>query len=344
MKKYFLLLLIASQSAFVFAQKNNSDEQPYMTKSLSSADIKKIDAETAGGNISVTGGNSSDARIEVYIRNNNGRAATKDEITERLNNYDLTVDASGGKLTAIAKNKDRNMNWKKALSISFVIYAPRNVSGDLTTSGGNIALQHLEGDQKFRTSGGNLQVDEVSGNIDGATSGGNIVINHSHDNINLSTSGGNIEAGDCNGKVSLSTSGGNVQLNNIKGNVKASTSGGNINVDAVEGAIAAHTSGGNVDMNAISGSLETSTSGGSMNVQVTKLGDYVRVSNSGGNINLQLPKDKGMDLHVEGDKIKVGTLNNFSGNTEDNKIDGKLNGGGVSVVVKTSGRVNLSMQ
>lgn len=343
MKTYLFLLLIAS-STFVFAQKNGGDEQPYLTKSLSSANIKQIEAQTAGGNISVTGGNSSDARIEVYIRNNNGRMASKDEIAERLSNYDLTVDVSGGKLTAIAKNKDRNMNWKKALSISFVIYAPQTVSSDLTTSGGNISLQHLEGDQKFRTSGGNLNIDEVSGDVNGATSGGNIVVNHSHDNINLSTSGGNIEADDCNGKISLTTSGGNVQLNNIKGNVKTSTSGGNISANAVEGAIAAHTSGGNVDMNSVSGSLETATSGGSMNVQVAKLGDYVRVSNSGGNINLQLPKDKGMDLHVEGDKIKVGTLNNFSGNTEDNKIDGKLNGGGVSVVVKTSGRVNLSMQ
>ncbi len=344
MKKYLFLLLIAIQSTFVFAQKNNGDEQPYLTKSLSSANIKQVEAQTSGGNIAVTGGNSSDARIEVYIRNNNGKIASKDEIAERLNNYDLSVDASGGKLTAIAKNKDRNMNWKKALSISFVIYAPQNVSGNLTTSGGNIALQHLDGDQKFKTSGGNLKIDNVSGNIDGVTSGGNIVVNHSHDNINLTTSGGNIEAADCNGKISLSTSGGNVQLSNIKGNVKAATSGGNISADAVEGAIVAHTSGGNVDMNAISGSLETATSGGSMNVQVTKLGDYVRVSNSGGNINLQLPKNKGMDLHVEGDKIKVGTLNNFSGNTDDNKIDGKLNGGGVSVVVKTSGRVNLSMQ
>ncbi|MDQ2751403.1 MAG: hypothetical protein M3R72_00085 [Bacteroidota bacterium] len=247
MKKYFLLLLVALQTTFVFAQKNNSDEQPYLTKSLSSADIKKIEAQTAGGNISVTGGNSSDARIEVYIRNNNGKVASKDEIAERLNNYDLTVEASGGKLTAIAKNKDRNMNWKKSLSISFVIYAPQNVSGNLTTSGGNISLQHLEGDQKFKTSGGNLSIDDISGDIDGATSGGNIVVNHSHDNINLTTSGGNIEAGDCSGKISLSTSGGNVQVSNLKGNIKTNTSGGNISADAIEGAMAAHTSGGNVD-------------------------------------------------------------------------------------------------
>ncbi len=341
MKTYLLLILIAAQSIHAIAQKN--DEQPYMTKSLSDAAIKKIDAQTSGGNISVAGV-GSDARIEVYIRTNNGNIASKEEIAERLKNYELTIDAAGNKLTAIARNKERKWDWKKALSISFKIYVPKNVSTDLHTSGGNIKLTDLEGDQKFRTSGGNLVMDNLGGDIDGKTSGGNIVLSHSHDNINLETSGGNIEASDCNGTISISTSGGNVRLANLKGNIKTGTSGGNIKGDTVEGALSAHTSGGNVNLDALSCTLDASTSGGSMNVEIVKLGDYVRVSNSGGSIDLQLPKDKGMDLHVEGDKIKTGTLYNFSGNTEDDRIDGKLNGGGTSVIVKTSGRVNLSMQ
>lgn len=342
MKKYLFLLFIAVQSLTLFAQKNG--EQPYLTKTLSDASIKKIEAQTSGGNISVAGVNNGEARIEVYIRTNNGNTASKEDLDERMKNYDLTIEANNNKLTAIARSKDRNMNWKKSLSISFKIYAPKPVSSDLETSGGNITLNELDGDQKFRTSGGNLTLDNISGDIDGRTSGGNIVMSHSHENIKLETSGGNIEASDCNGKISMTTSGGNVRLNNLKGNIRTSTSGGNINGDAIEGALSAHTSGGNVNLDAVSGSLEASTSGGGMNVEIVKLGDYVRLSNSGGSIDLQLPKDKGMDLHVEGDKIKVGKLYNFSGNTEDDKIDGKLNGGGTEVIVKTSGRVNLTIQ
>lgn len=342
MKKYLFLLFIALQSVYAIGQKNG--EQPYMTKTLSDASIKQIEAQTSGGNISVAGVENGEARIEVYIHNNNGNTASKDEIAERMKNYELTIEAGNNKLTAIARSKDRNMNWKKSLSISFKIYTPKMVSANLETSGGNITLSDLEGDQKFRTSGGNLMLNNISGDIDGRTSGGNIVMSHSHENINLETSGGNIEASDCNGKISMTTSGGNVRLNNLTGNIKTSTSGGNISGDNIEGTLSAHTSGGNVNLNAISGSLEASTSGGSMNVEIIKLGDYVRLNNSGGSIDLGLPKDKGIDLHVEGDKIKVGKLYNFSGNTEDNKIDGKLNGGGAEVVVKTSGRVNLTMQ
>ena len=341
MKKYLILLLLVAQSTFVFAQKN--DEQPYMTKALSDAAITKIEAQTSGGNISVAGGDNSNARIEVYVRDNQGKDLSKDNITERLKNYTLTVETSGNKLTAIAESKERNMNWKKGLSISFKIYSPKTVSTDLTTSGGNIKLNDLDGDQKFRTSGGNLSLDDLSGNVDGATSGGNISVTNSHDEISLSTSGGNMDASDCNGKISLSTSGGNIHLNNLKGNVKSNTSGGNINGSGIEGTLSAHTSGGNVNLDKLSCTLETATSGGSMNVEVVKLGDYVRVSNSGGSIDLQLPKDKGLDLHLKGDKVKTTSLSNFSGSVEDDKIDGKMNGGGVSVVVKTSGRVNFSL-
>ena len=341
MKKYLFLLLAAAQSTVLIAQKNG--EQPYMTKSLSGASITKIESETSGGNISVEGG-SSNPHIEVYVRDNQGKELSKDELTERLKNYNLTVEAGNGKLTAKAESRERNMNWKKGLSISFKIYSPKAVSTNLETSGGNIVLSDLDGTQRFVTSGGNLNLDDLGGDIDGTTSGGNIQVSHSHDNIKLVTSGGNVEASDCSGKLNMSTSGGNFRLDNLKGNIKASTSGGNIHGDNIEGTLSAYTSGGNINLDGISATLETSTSGGSINVAIVKLGDYVRVSNSGGSIDLQLPKGQGLDLHLEGDKVKTSSLTNFSGSVEDDKVDGKMNGGGTSVVVKTSGRINVSLQ
>ena len=343
MKKYLFFLLMASQSLYCLAQKNGS-QSPYLTKSLTGANINKIEVATSGGNIVVAGANDADARVEVYIKDNQGKILSADQIAGRLSQYDFSVDVSNNKVTAIAKNKDKKWDWKKSLTISFAIYAPKNVSGNLATSGGNINLNDLIGDQQFRTSGGNLTIDNVNGDINGATSGGNIAISNSHDNISVTTSGGNIQASDCSGKISMKTSGGNVHINHVTGNITTVTSGGNIKGDGIEGTLLAKTSGGNVDLNNLSCSLETATSGGSMDLQIVKLGDYVRANNSGGSIDLVLPKDKGIDLHVAGDKIKTGTLYNFSGNTESNRVDGKLNGGGTPVVVRTSGRVNLSLQ
>ncbi len=343
MKKYLFLLLAFTPAMVCLSQKPADNQSPYLTKSLTGS-ISSAEVRTTGGNITVSSTNSADARVEVYIKDNQGRNLEKAELAERLAKYELTIDVSNNKLTAIAKSKDHRMDWKKSLSISFAIYAPSHFSTNLSTSGGNIKLNDLDGSQSFRTSGGNLFLDNISGDIDGATSGGNIIVNHSHDNISLTTSGGNIEAADCNGKLSLSTSGGNVRLSNLKGNVKASTSGGNIKGGNIEGALSAHTSGGNINFDALACSVETSTSGGSITVQVVKTGDYVRLSNSGGSITVQLPKAQGLDLHLTGNKISTGSLSNFSGSVEDDKIDGKMNGGGTPVIVKTSGKVNFSLQ
>ena len=61
------------------------------------------------------------------------------------------------------------------------------------------------------------------------------------------------------------------------------------------------------------------------------------------NIGLQMPGNKGVDLRHEANTIKTGALNNFSGKSDDDEINGTLNGGGIQVTVNAgSGRINLS--
>jgi hypothetical protein len=134
-------------------------------KILSNESIKDVDARTQGGSIFFFFLSTTDARIEVYITSNNGRenSLSKEEIQKRLSeDYEFSITASGGKLTAISKVKHNDMNWKRALSISYKIFVPQNVSTDLSTSGGSISLLNLSGTQDFRTSGGSLTVDKVS--------------------------------------------------------------------------------------------------------------------------------------------------------------------------------------
>jgi hypothetical protein len=80
-----------------------------------------------------------------------------------------------------------------------------------------------------------------------------------------------------------------------------------------------------------------------MDIQINKLEEYVTVHNSGGNINLSLPANKGLDLRLRGNRIHFENMQNFSGNKEDDKVDGKINGGGVPVNVQTSGRVSIAL-
>lgn len=345
--KTLLSLLLLTFSVASHAQ-NKPDQEPYLTKTFNEA-VKSVEAETSGGNIAVSGA-ASEARVEVYVRSNNNRGGderlSKEEIKSRLDaDYDLDVSVHNGTITAKARPKRRNMDWKKSLSISFRIFVPQTVATDLTTSGGNIDLTNLSGNQKFTTSGGNLRLNGISGKTRGMTSGGNVYVKNSKDDINLTTSGGNIEATDCTGHLNLSTSGGNVKLSRLNGDIDATTSGGNVQGETIDGALSAHTSGGNIQLDDLTCRLETSTSGGHINVAIKKLNKSIKISNSGGNISLQLPKGSGADLDLQGRKVENIKLESFSGSVEDDQIRGKINGGGALVMVNAgSGRVSLSFQ
>lgn len=345
MKKIFFLLACGLRVLALDAQ--SGEQQPFLQKSFPRGAVHELDAETSGGNISVYGSSSGDVRVEVYIRPDNGRwSLSREEIQKRLDEqYDLTVDLDGNKLTAIARQKRNMNNWRHGLSISFRIYTPETVGSHIRTSGGNLVLKDLSGNENFRTSGGNIDVDHLTGTIFGRTSGGNVSITDSHNDIDLETSGGNMDATRCEGKIQLATSGGNVGLRSIKGNIRATTSGGQVDGGQITGELQAHTSGGNIDLSEVSASLEASTSGGNIHVSFLSTGKYVDLSNSSGDITVQLPQNQGMDLRISGERVHTTAMNNFKGDQDEKHISGTMNGGGIPVKVDgNGGNVHVSFR
>ncbi|HVS96264.1 MAG TPA: DUF4097 family beta strand repeat-containing protein [Puia sp.] len=345
MKKLSLLLIGGLAALTAGAQ--YPGQQPFMTKTFPRAAVKDLDIRTSGGNISVQGEASGDARVEVFVSSDGRHEPGKEEIRKMLDEqYDLEVGMEGNKLVAIAKQKAGWQNtWRRGLSISFRVFTPEAVGSHVRTSGGNISMKNLSGSQDFKTSGGNLDIDHLTGTIVGRTSGGNVSITDSHDDIDLSTSGGNMDAARCEGKIGLETSGGNVSLRAIKGTIHARTSGGTVEGGKINGELQAHTSGGNIDLDEVSASLEASTSGGNIHVDLVSPGKYVDLSNSGGDISLNLPQGQGIDLRVSGDRVHTTTMSNFRGDVDEHHINGTLNGGGIPVKVDGGGgQVHLSFK
>ncbi len=319
----------------------------YLNKPLSAESINQVEARTSGGGIEVTGVNPSEARIEVYVSENGHRNSySKEEIQKMItNDYDFTVTASGNKLTAITKPKRGFRNWNNELNISYRIYVPVACATQLNTSGGGISISNLNGEQHFNTSGGGLEVNSLTGKITGRTSGGGINVTDCKDNIDLETSGGGIEAKHCSGQIHLNTSGGSLELHDLNGTIRASTSGGNIDAEKITGDLDTHTSGGNIYMTGMSGSLDASTSGGNIDVALIETGKYVKLNNSGGSVRLEIPKGKGLNLDIHGDRIKTEGLNNFSGSMEKQSITGTINGGGTPIDIDAgSGGVTLAIR
>jgi len=339
MKKLLTFLLAAALSTAAFAQTDNA---PYLTKSFTGTSVQNVLAQTSGGSITVNGVAGSEARIEVYIKGQNNKTLSKAQIDERLaEDYTFDISASGGRLNAIATNKNKLFNWKNGLSISFKIFVPKNVSTKLNTSGGSIVMNDLNGDHDFSTSGGSLSLDKLTGNINGNTSGGSINVANSKNQITLTTSGGSIKAQNCSGNINLNTSGGSLSLADLDGTIEANTSGGSVSASNISGELVTHTSGGSMALQNISGSLDASTSGGSITATLTKMGKYLTLDNSGGSINLKMP-NQGLNLKLRANRIKINQLTNFSGSKDEDSVDGTVNGGGVPVKVSTSGSITVN--
>lgn len=296
MKKLLSLFILGlSISTVSLAQ---DKETPYFVKTYKSSEVKNLNVRTSGGGISVTGGAGDEARVEVYVRGNNGGSnLSKEEIEDRLKEYELSVKKEGETISCVAKRKSEGgwNNWKNGLSISFKIYTPEKISTDLVTSGGGISLKNLTGNLGFTTSGGGLKLQNLGGNVKGRTSGGGLVLKKLDGTIKATTSGGGIRAEEISGDFVTSTSGGSIKLEDITASVKASTSGGGIDAD------------------------------------IKSLGKYLSLSTSAGSIHVRMPMDKGMDLDLDGQRVKVPTLSKFSGTVEKDRVKGSLNGGGIAV-------------
>lgn len=350
MKNLLLVCLLAVAGLFAFtdigSNNNNVDDAKlYLTKTFKASSVKNVDVNTSGGGITVLGGATSEAKVEVYIGGNGRGGLSDSEIEERLEKYNLTVKMDGGTLICEAERKDKSgsWNWKNALSISFKVYVPTNIATNLNTSGGGIKMANLNGDLKFRTSGGGLDLEDLRGELNGSTSGGGIKLINCDDIVKVRTSGGGIDARDCDGEIDLSTSGGGIKLVNLNGNVKATTSGGGISVEDFSGDLNTSTSGGSIRMNGMNGNVKASTSGGGISASFESPGKYISLSTSAGNISIDVPNGKGYDLDLSGNKVRMASSSNFSGTKKADRVSGRLNGGGTTIKARaSSGSVSLN--
>lgn len=312
--------------------------EPYMVKDFSGQQVNRLEVRTSGGSIKVNGGASA-PKVRVFIRSNswNTKLSAR-EIEERLENYILEVKVSGGTLICSAKPKKENFSWNNSnrLSIGFEIDSPEKVDTDLATSGGSITLSTLNGNLGFKTSGGSMTLDALKGNIKGATSGGSIKMNQLSGEIGLSTSGGSITAENSNGNMKLTTSGGSITFNNLKGDIKGTTSGGSIRANNINGDLAISTSGGSIKFTNIEGNISGSTSGGGIEGNILAIKDHVSLSTSAGSIKVDLPFNEGMDLDLRGNRVYSDKLAKVSSTLKEGKVNGRVNGGGKSVKMRTS--------
>jgi hypothetical protein len=100
------------------------------------------------------------------------------------------------------------------------------------------------------------------------------------------------------------------------------------------------TSGGGIEIEDVSGSLEARTSGGPIRAAISRQpeGDC-RLTTSGGGITVHLAPGLSFDLDAKtsGGSVRTDMEVSVRGEIKKNRIEGKLNGGGPELYLRTSG-------
>jgi hypothetical protein len=280
----------------LFNYMNSDSGDTYSIHLFPANNGENLEVRTSGGSISVKGADVDEAEVRMFVRKRNRYLTPSDT---DLSNFDIEITKRGNTIIAKASRKSTILNVNNE-SISFEVLIPSQFNIDISTSGGSI------------------KIDEIEGNLNGSTSGGSISLNNLGGDVDVRTSGGSISINECGGTIKARTSGGSVTAKNSTGIIELRTSGGSMNLDN------------------ISGELDASTSGGSIRANMLKLEGNLSLRTSGGSINASLPAELGLDLDLKGNNVVV-QLQNFTGETKRNSVNGSMNGGGHKVSMRTSG-------
>lgn len=172
------------------------------------------------------------------------------------------ADAEGVVVRGLTTNKqDAGRLW-----ITVQINVPMNYNLDVTTGGGNIQIEDVNGRALLTTAGGNI----VSGNVTGSgrfvTKGGHITARNVGGDLVATTGGGHITAGTIGGVATLHTDGGHIQVASIAGPGHVTTGGGNVYVGHSANQLIAETIGGQIEVGEAAGLVNAKTAGGGIHV------------------------------------------------------------------------------
>lgn len=310
-----MVVLFALLSCNGFAQKT-----PTITKTFDMNRPGTLNAKSSGGGVEVNAHSQNEVVIQAFVRKNGKLLLPSDpSLKEVLDDFDLDFEKNGSVVTANVERKGRFNFWNNA-GISLTIIVPREMSCNVSSSGGGLKISGVAGTHDFSSSGGGVRLENISGTA------------------KAKSSGGGVKAVNQNGDVQLSSSGGGVTLDGGKGSVFARSSGGGVHLNNVHGDVDASSSGGGVTISAEAGSVKARSSGGSVRVSIAGLSKGLDLESSGGGVDavIQGGENLGLDLDLRSDRVNI-DLHNFSGKSEKNRVKGTMNNGGIPVYMRSSG-------
>jgi Putative adhesin len=204
--------------------------------------------------------------------------ATKPDAQEILQQFTLVARPEAGRV--ILRGQVLSSKLTGRLWVTIDVSVPRKYNLDITTRGGNIDSEDVDGGVSLATAGGNISVGSLGASAKLETGGGHITVRDVAGDLSAVTGGGHIVAGNISGAATLRTGGGHIRVASIGGIARLGTGGGNVSVEKVAKELFADTGGGQIEVGEAAGIVRARTSGGGIRV-VRASGPATLESNSG---------------------------------------------------------------
>ncbi|MBN2356428.1 DUF4097 family beta strand repeat protein, partial [candidate division KSB1 bacterium] len=208
---------------------------------------------TQGGNLDIRGVNGditvaswSKAKVEIN-EELTLRVYTRNEAEEVLKRIERAYSQQGNTISVEGESLDHTRER------AFSIFVPEKFNLDLSTVGGDLEIQDIQGNLEARTAGGDVALKNITGVTQIKTSGGDLDFSHISGQLRAHTSGGDVMLGEMLGECDIKTSGGDIEVTHATSRITLHTSGGCITMTEMEGPVQAHTSGGDVELYTFSG-------------------------------------------------------------------------------------------
>ena len=328
---------------FLFISHCKSQDSDYSFKESYTVSLPaKLSVSSSDGNIEVLPSDGKEIQV-FYIVKRNNKLLSMDwkELEQKGISADVRHKGNSLEIDIRYPVSSWSFHFLDRIVIHLRILAPQETECRLSTSDGNISLQGLKSDQHIKTNDGNIHVSQVTGIVAANSSDGNIEISKNNGAISASASDGNIRVKEIDGSADIQSGDGNLELADIGGSVKCRASDGNIELKNVRGDINVKTSDGNISFKDVSGSVKAQSGDGSIKGNILQLKNSLDVETGDGNIDIAIPDGLGLDLNIKGESLKV-PLKDFSGESTENYIKGKIHGGGISVdLITNDGSIKL---
>lgn len=281
-----------------------------LQKSFDVASAGRLFISVPGADLDLSGGTSEKVEIEVFVRSQSKNEALA--LTDRVKLRMRAVDKQTIRVESKSFYQNGFIGWntEDALQMRLAIRLPRSFNVDIQAAGGHIMLNTLNGRMTIQLSGGSLSSKDMKGRMEIYGFGSEVALSgFDGSKLSLTTAASALKAEHIKAsQITIRASGSKSELTDLQGQSSLAFHSGSAEVKNVKGPLEAQVQG--CDVAFYLNQVENST-----------------FEVCGGELGLHLNEAVEAKLLLEGQALHLDKALAFSGDQEDDRIEGRLNQG-----------------